>query len=184
MSARTRRPALPSVAPADDNLELRAWLRLLACANHVTGHLRHRLRHEFDLSLPSFDILAQIARPPHGPTMGELSKRLMVSKGSVTDLIERLEGKGLVSRSADPSDGRVQHVHLTAKGERLVAQALPAHNQWIKALMTEMEPTRVAQLFAALGEFKDVLRETQARAPPGRHKPDASISHRQLGGTP
>ena len=182
MSARASRTA--EASGAEDNLELRAWLRLVGCANLVTGHLRHRLRREFDMSLPTFDILAQIARPPLGPTMGELSKRLVVSKGSVTDLIERLEGKGVVSRSADPSDGRVQHVHLTAKGQRLLAQTLPAHNAWIKSLMAGMEPASAARLFAALGELKEALRGADGggRSAPARR--DRSSAQRQLGETP
>lgn len=163
MSQRARRSGNP-LPPDDDNAELRAWLRLLGCANLGTSHLRRKLRHEFDLSLPTFDILAQIARPPLGPTMGELSQRLMVSKGSVTDLIERLEGRGLVSRRADPTDGRVQHVHLTAEGQGLLARALPAHKRWIKELMAEMSPQNVAHLFAILGDFKASLRATAARA--------------------
>ena len=159
------RSASTATGADDANIELKMWLRLLACANLVTGELRRRLRREFDLSLPSFDILAQIARPPLDPTMGELSQRLMVSKGSVTDLIERLEAKGLVFRSADARDGRVQHVHLTAKGRRAVDLALPAHNEWIKSLTAGMAPDTVRQLCALLGEFKQVLRAAQDRTP-------------------
>lgn len=179
MSARASRVA---ASPPEDNLELRTWLRLAGCANLVTGHLRQRLRRDFDMSLPTFDILAQIARPPHGPTMGELSKRLVVSKGSVTDLIERLEGKGLVSRSADPTDGRVQHVHLTAKGERVLAQTLPAHNAWIKSLMAGMEPASLARLFGALGDLKDTLRDAEGHHP--AHARHDRAPQRHIGGTP
>lgn len=166
-----------SPAAAEANIELKMWLRLLACANLVTTELRRRLRQEFGLSLPSFDILAQIARPPLDPTMGELSQRLMVSKGSVTDLIERLEAKGLVCRSADARDGRVQHVHLTPKGQRAVDLALPAHNDWIKSLAAGLPPDTVRQLCALLGEFKQAL-----RAPPS--PPAVAANSRITSGAP
>lgn len=161
------------------NIELRMWLRLLACANLVTAELRRRLRREFGLSLPTFDILAQIARPPLGPTMGELSQRLMVSKGSVTDLIERLEGRGLVERRADPHDGRVQHVHLTEGGRRLLDRALPAHNEWIRSLAAGMTPESVRRLDALLDEFKDVLRATDGErlTDIATHRPEAGAAH-------
>ena len=103
----TTRPGLkPEDAGTSGALDLSIWLRLLACSNLMLNWLRRNLRHEFGMTLPTFDILAQIARPLLEPTMGELSERLMVSKGSVTDLIERLERRDLVARRPDPHGPR------------------------------------------------------------------------------
>jgi hypothetical protein len=52
-------------------LELRVWLRMLSCTNLVLRHLRRNLKRAFDVTLPRFDLLAQVARPPRGPTLRE-----------------------------------------------------------------------------------------------------------------
>ena len=87
--------------------ELRLWLRLLTCANLVEGMVRTRLRAEFGVTLPRFDLMAQLERAPEGMTLGALSRRMMVSNGNVTGLVERLVALGQVERARDPRDGRV-----------------------------------------------------------------------------
>jgi DNA-binding MarR family transcriptional regulator len=130
------------------------WLRLLAATNVGVERLRRGLREQFEVTLPAFDLLAQVDRAPAGPTMSELSRRLMVTKGNVTDLVLRVEEKGLVERRPDERDGRVQHVHLTRAGEALLARMLPAHRAWLGELMAGVDAARLAQLHDLLGELK------------------------------
>ncbi|MBW7851620.1 MAG: MarR family transcriptional regulator [Rhodospirillales bacterium] len=138
-------------------IEVRVWIRLLANANIVLRHLRRTLHGEFGVTMPAFDLLAQVSRPPEGPTMSELSQRLMVSKGNVTDLVERMEGKGLVQRHPDPGDGRVQHVHLTPAGRALLARMLPVHRRCLEGLMAGMDEATMGQLHHILGTLKTTL---------------------------
>ena len=60
--------------------------------------MRRRLRDSFEVTLPRFDLLAQLDRAPKGMTLGELSQRMMVSNGNVTGLVDRLVEQGLVNR--------------------------------------------------------------------------------------
>lgn len=161
----------PGRGTPPDNLELRIWLRLLACSNLMLTRVRRTLRAEFAMTLPTFDILAQVNRPPQWPTLGELSERLMVSKGSVTDLMERVERQGLVIRRADPHDGRVQRVGLSAKGRRLLDRVVPVHDACVRAALAEMDGDTVADLHRTLGRLKDALRRGEAR-------PRASLEQR------
>src|SRR5437016_12292923 len=82
--------------PADHEAELRLWLRLLTCTTLIEGEVRRRLREHFDVTLPRFDLLAQLDRAPNGITLGELSQRMMVTNGNITGLVDRLEDQGLV----------------------------------------------------------------------------------------
>src|SRR5690606_20296450 len=66
------RPKSARAKGNQENLEARVWLRMLACANLVESSLRERMAREFDTTLARFDVLAQLARPPEQPTMGEL----------------------------------------------------------------------------------------------------------------
>ena len=68
-------------------------------------------------------------RAPGGLTMGQLSRRLMVSNGNVTGLIDRLVGEGLVIREPDPQDRRIQRVALTKSGTAAFAKMAPPNNR-------------------------------------------------------
>lgn len=131
---------------------------MLACGKLVESELRNRLREEFGTTLPRFDVLTQIARPPSGPTMSELSHRLMVAKGSITDVIGRLEAERLVVRRRDSADARVTRVHLTPKGRRLVDTMVPTHNAWLAEMLREFERDELRQIDALLGRLRTVLR--------------------------
>jgi DNA-binding MarR family transcriptional regulator len=146
--ARTREPRASAVG---------VWLRIMTCNNIVQSYLRERLREEFGVTFARFDMLAQIDRPPRGVTMGELSKRLMVTKGNITDLIGRLEADDLVVRKRCERDQRIQYVHLTARGKRLIDSMNAAHARWLQELMKDFTSSEIAQLYDMMGHFKTIL---------------------------
>src|SRR6266851_5657227 len=111
--------------------ELRLWLRLFTCTTLIEGEVRRRLRQSFDVTLPRFDLMAQLDRVRGPMTLGELSSRMMVSNGNVTGLVERLVADGLVARRPSPSDRRVQLVSLTPEGRRAFRALARAHENWI-----------------------------------------------------
>ena len=49
--------------------ELRLWLRLLTCTTLIEGEVRSRLRERFDVTLPRFDLMAQLDKVPEGMTV-------------------------------------------------------------------------------------------------------------------
>jgi DNA-binding MarR family transcriptional regulator len=135
------------------------WLRLMACYNLIQGEIRARLRDEFETTLPRFDILAQIDRSPVGPTMGELSQRLLVTKANITDLMGRLEAEDLVYRQKSETDSRVSHVYLTPKGKKALEVMLKAHKAWLAELMGSLDPEDMNSLSGALGRLKSQLKD-------------------------
>jgi len=101
---------------AADKPNLRLWLRLLTCANMIETEVRSRLRAEYDVTLPRFDLMAQLEKSPDGLTMSELSRRLMVSNGNITGIVDRLVAEKLITRTPNPNDRRAQFVRLTRGG--------------------------------------------------------------------
>jgi DNA-binding MarR family transcriptional regulator len=154
----------PAPAGEEGQLQVRLWLRLLTGTNLVLGRLRRGLRDEFGMTLPAFDLMVQCQRPPGGPTMSELSRRLMVTKGNVSALVERLKAKGWVECRSNPSDGRVQHVHLTEAGRALLAPMLPAAQAWLVESMAGMSDAALRQLHELLGVFKATVEANEAGA--------------------
>src|SRR5258708_344048 len=100
----------------DDRLELRLWLRLLTCSNLIDARVRRGLRDTFDTTLPRFDLLAQLDRAPDGLSLSALSRRLMVSNGNMTGLVERLAAEGLVASRPQDGDRRGPLVHMSVAG--------------------------------------------------------------------
>src|ERR1700748_494297 len=101
---------------SDHGDELRLWLRLLTCTTLIEGTVRSRLRERFDVTLPRFDLMARLDRAPDGMTLSDVSKRMMVSNGNVTGLVERLVVSGHLDRRTSDSDRRVQVIRLTRLG--------------------------------------------------------------------
>ncbi len=137
-----------------DHHSIKLWLRLLTCSSMIENKLRTALRNEFDTTLPRFDFLAQLQRVPEGLTMGELSKRLMVSGGNVSGLATQLVKEGLVDRRALPDDRRTYMVKLTQKGERQFALMAARHEEWVIELLGSLELDDVERLSDLLAQVK------------------------------
>lgn len=149
--------------PADHEPELRLWLRLLSCANLIENEVRRRLRETFDVTLPRFDLLAQLDKTPAGMTLGELSQRMMVSNGNVTGLVERLVADGLIDRRPSPSDRRAQMVSLTGEGRRAFRAMARAHENWIAKFFSELNREDIDVLMRCLAKTKTSVRAGIAR---------------------
>src|SRR4051794_41287452 len=108
--------------PDDHGNELRLWLRLLTCTTLIEGEVRARLRERFDVTLPRFDLMAQLDKAPEGMTLSDVSKRMMVSNGNVTGLVERLVDSGHLDRRTSDIDRRGQVVPPTHAGPAPVSQ--------------------------------------------------------------
>ncbi len=142
-----------------EHLQLRAWLRLLTCANLIETRVRAGLRESFSITLPRFDVLSQLARAqdgshPDGLTMGELSQRMMVSAGNVTGLVDGLVADGLIVRQAQVRDRRSARVSLTPAGKSAFESMLPTHERWIDEAFAALDTTELKRLLALLAKLK------------------------------
>ena len=140
--------------PGDHQAELRLWLRLLTCTTLIEGEVRRRLRDSFEVTLPRFDLMAQLDKTPGGMTLGQLSSRMMVSNGNVTGLAERLVAQGLLDRKPSPSDRRAQIVSLTAEGRRAFRAMARAHENWIAEIFAGLTAVEIDELMRLLANTK------------------------------
>ena len=121
-----------------DHIEIRIWLRLLSCTTRIENVLKSRLRREFGTSLARFDVLAQLDRFADGLTMTELSRRLLVSNGAITGLVEKLVADRLVFREGHSKDKRTVIVRLTAKGSAFFRKMALRHEEWVISLLSDL----------------------------------------------
>jgi DNA-binding MarR family transcriptional regulator len=134
---------------------LRLWLRLLKCSNLIEARVRSGLREEFESTLPRFDMLAQLdAAGDDGLTMGELSRRLMVTNGNLTGLTNRLVKEKLVTRSTVAHDRRTQRIRLTGSGRKAWEKMAAGHRSWIEKMFNDMKDNEVENLYRLVGRLK------------------------------
>ena len=138
----------------DNHQSLKLWLRMLSCTTMIETEIRSRLRTEFGITLPRFDLMAQLDRHPEGLRMGELSKRMMVTSANVTGIANLLEQECLVLREAVPGDGRAFTLKLTASGRRAFKRMAARHEGWITELMAGLKEEERATLMALLSTMK------------------------------
>ena len=148
---------LASRLTQDHHQSLKLWLRMLSCTVRIENEIRSRMRATFDLTLPRFDLMAQLERHPQGLRMGELSKRMMVTGGNITGITDQLEQEQLVVRVPDARDRRVYSVKLTDAGRRAFAEIAVVHEGWIAELLQPMSVDDKAQLITLLSQMKQHL---------------------------
>ena len=99
-----------------------AWVRLLRVSQRVERELTARLR-RWGVNNAQFDVLAQVGSA-EGLTQQELADHLLVTKGTVAQLVARMEGRGVIERRPQ---GRTNRLYLTDEGRRLFDEVVPGH---------------------------------------------------------
>lgn len=137
-----------------DSDSLRLWLRLNSCNNQVQNYIREKMRQEFNLTLPRFDLMAQLIGHKNGLKMGEISERLMVSNGNTTSVVLQLEKDGLVERLINQEDRRSTLIRLTAKGTKLYNKINKSYAQWLEDIFATVNTAQYKRLHKDLSDLK------------------------------
>jgi len=132
-------------APSTFPTVLRELLRTnQAFLSYAAGHV-----HPLDLTLPQYDVIITLGNSA-GMTPKKLGEQTLITKGTLTGVITRLEGKGLVHRMASKKDGRSQIIRLTEAGKEIFERTYPEHLLYINRLFNDYSPEDIATLEAVL----------------------------------
>ena len=125
--------------------------RLKRCAALLEGRLEAGFA-SYDLSVWEFDMLAALRRSgsPYRLSPTELFSTLMVSSGTMTHRLKRLETRGWIERLADEEDARSMLVQLTRKGLALINRAVESHLDNERRLLAALPAESLAVLDAQL----------------------------------
>jgi DNA-binding MarR family transcriptional regulator len=149
---------MTSVSGVERDRDLRepgllAWLRLMRVFQKVDRLSGERLR-AWDLSVGQFDVLAHVGAA-EGIVQQELADSLLVTKGNVCQLLDRMEGRGLILRRRE---GRNNRIFLTEEGRRLFDEVVPAHEALIAerfSALSRAEQERLHELLRKLDRALD-----------------------------
>jgi DNA-binding MarR family transcriptional regulator len=115
------------------------------------------------LTPPQFDIVVTLGNTP-GLSFKELGSRTLITKGTLTGVVDRLEMRGLVERMACPEDGRSTLVRLTPEGDRVFREVFEPHLAFLAPAFESMPECgrkdlerRLKQLREALEKRSDAL---------------------------
>ena len=140
-----------------------AWLRLARVYSRLEGRSQRQLR-TAGLTGAQFDVLAQVGAR-EGCTQQELATSLLVTKGNVTQLLDRMEECGWLTRT---QEGRIKRVRLTRAGRALRRRVIREHERYRAAQLGALaadEQRTLARLLRrierSLDEPADALTETE-----------------------
>lgn len=131
---------------------LREFVRAYqAFSDYDEDHIR-----QLGLTAPQFDVIATLGNTC-GMTMGQLAERTLVTKGTLTGIIDRLEKKGLVRREVPPENRRCFMIVLTPAGEAAFAEAFPAHIAYLKQRFDRLSEAELEQARLILQQLRQLF---------------------------
>jgi MarR family transcriptional regulator, 2-MHQ and catechol-resistance regulon repressor len=122
-----------------------------AFEHYSAGHIK-----SMGLTMTQFDVIATLGNQPP-MACKELGKKTLVSKGTLTGVLERLEGKGLIFRESNIEDARSQMIGLTKSGQKLFEKAFPAHMEFLGKAFTKLSAAELAELRTSLMALKIIF---------------------------
>jgi MarR family transcriptional regulator, organic hydroperoxide resistance regulator len=138
-----------------EELELRTWIQLIRTSSRMERRLEQALERH-GMSIAQFDILATLGFE-QGITQQDLAERLLVTKGNICGMIDRMEVNGWVERRPDPGDRRVNRLFLTRQGKSKLGQTLPEQDALLKQLMSVLNPTEIQCLYQFLDRLDEAV---------------------------
>lgn len=137
-------------------------IRLLAECYHAFEQLSGAHVRTFDLTPSQFDIIATLGNTA-GMTFKELGEKTLITKGTLTGVVDRLESKGLVRRFCKTEDRRSTVVQLTVAGAREFDRVFQQQVQFCKEPFSDYSEQDFASLERELGKLKVHLTASRAK---------------------
>lgn len=120
---------------------------------------------EHGLDVGEFDVLTTLQRsgPPYALTAGTFLKASMVSSGTITNRIDKMEAKGLVERVRDGEDRRTVKIRLTERGHEVTRAAFAEHLANYARLLADVDPELVEKAADGLRDVLEALGDTSIK---------------------
>ncbi len=108
------------------------------------------------LTHTQFDIIATLGNQPH-ITCKQLGEKTLVTKGTLTGVLERLEMKGILERKLNPEDARSQMIGLTKDGQKLFEKVFPHHLDHLEKAFGKLSEDEMAEIQGSLKKLRAIF---------------------------
>jgi DNA-binding MarR family transcriptional regulator len=109
----------------------------------------------WEISPSQFNVLNLLEDQPDGLSQTEISRLLIMHRSNATGLIDRLEKRGLLQRTASPHDRRTNRIVLTAAGRRLLEEILPDYYRLAEEAWRGVSAAESRQLLEKLSRLNN-----------------------------
>ena len=148
----------PTVASPAYMPTLRQLIRCTQAFERFSGaHVK-----SIGLTESQFDVVATLGNT-EGMTCKELGERTLITKGTLTGVLDRMEGRGLITRRSDDTDARRTHIALTRKGNVLFAEVFPAHLKHLQRAFGRLSESELNHLRDGLTSLRLAFEKEHAR---------------------
>lgn len=153
-----------------DEREMGTWLRFAPMLFRLPLELDRQLQRDADLSLVEYLVMAGLSDAPERTLrMSQLASWAGVQLPRLSQLAARMEGRGWITRTPDPTDGRYTLATLTDKGFRVLANAAPGHVEAVRRLVIDpLTSAQITQLGAASERILRAVDPDGSSRPGGR----------------
>lgn len=111
-----------------------------------------------DLTQAQADVIFTLGNT-EGMTCGEIGEKTLITKGTLTGVLDRLEQKTLIKRQSDPEDGRRIRIILTSQGEQLFEQEFPRQLEWMGERFMRLNKSDRKAATQLLAQIRDVFQD-------------------------
>ena len=147
-----RAPAPERATPPEEDLSgLHTWL-ILWKAQRAVGQNAHRSIAGLGLGLSEFAALELLLHKGPQP-VNTIGKKILLTSGSITTAVDRLESRGLVRRMPPPTDHRARLVELTSEGRDLIQCAFRRHRLDMEETAAALSPQERRELMRLLRKW-------------------------------
>ncbi|MFD9704473.1 MarR family winged helix-turn-helix transcriptional regulator [Lentzea sp. NPDC059081] len=128
-----------------------AWLDMVRVLTRLPATLDAQLERDAGLSFFEYHVLSMLSETPCGALrLSRLAQLTSSSLSRLSNVVKRLESRGLLRREADPDDGRASRAVLTDEGLAAVERAAPGHVTTVRELVVDaLDPAQLDQLHGA-----------------------------------
>ncbi len=123
---------------------------------YSSAHIR-----ELGLTPVQFDVLATLGNQPP-MSYKELGEKTLISKSSLTGVVERMITKGFIVILNNPEDARSHLLKLTAKGQRIFEKVFPEHLAYLDQVFKKLPAKRLKEITESLIELKSIFNEPRS----------------------
>ena len=137
------------------DLNLKLVIAIARAYNDLFSNIEKNIQ-GFDLNISEFGVLEMLYHKGEQPVQ-KLAEKILVTSGTITYVINKLERKELVIRKKCNNDKRVYYVYLTDKGEKLISTIFPKHKEFIDELFDGVDESTKTELLVDLIKLRKVV---------------------------
>lgn len=135
--------------------QLNAWRLFLLLHSKIIDVVDRDIQVAGGLPLNHYDVLIELHEAPDKRLrLFELAERVVLSRSSITRLVDALEGQALLQRQTDPKDRRGSYAVITEQGEQALSDSWPLYSaaimQHFGHYLTDEEAATIAQAFSRI----------------------------------